>query len=198
MGRKRARNLHSQGSHERAFETKVYHPTDHPHPGWANDSKDDLFNDRMYEDDEFLRRWPTSAGPRTDVDCQASHCTYKNLWYNGCVLISALLLVWLSVRGQGRGLWMMCLVLRRGRWYALVDGPIPGGTFPITKRTRVNSLHVISPTTWLKSVQWAVVPGDTVVLDFIHLTHPTAIGTQISCMRHSSLTTKQLHRALSE
>jgi len=91
-------------------------------------------------------RWPTAAGPRSDVDCQTSHCTYKNLWYNG------------------------------GRWYAVVDGPVPGGTFPITKRTKVNSLHVLSPSSWLKTVKWRVVPGDTVVLDFIHLSHPTAIG----------------------
>mmetsp|Transcript_33697 Transcript_33697/g.95336 ORF Transcript_33697/g.95336 Transcript_33697/m.95336 type:complete len:574 (+) Transcript_33697:210-1931(+) len=91
-------------------------------------------------------RWPTAEGPRSDVDCNKLYCSYQNLWYHN------------------------------GKWYVLVDGPIPGGSFALTKHVIIDSLHVISPKAWLSTVDWVVVPGESVVLDFPFLGHPTAIG----------------------
>jgi len=87
-----------------------------------------------------------AGSPRSDVDCRGHYCTYKNLWYNS------------------------------GNWYVLVDGPIAGGVFKMSKHIHVSSIHVRSTRGWLRGVRWAVVPGETLILDFPYIGHPTAIG----------------------
>jgi hypothetical protein len=63
-----------------------------------------------------------------------------------------------------------------GRWYALVDGErfIPSWRF--SRNQEVVPFHVLNATDFLDSVKWRVVPGDTILFDFIFFIHPTAIG----------------------
>lgn len=84
--------------------------------------------------------------PRTEVTCSNDHCMYNNLFYN------------------------------RGRWYALVDGPDHVPTWRFSRNQEIVTLHVADVWGFLDSVKWNVIPGDTILFDFIYFTHPTAIG----------------------
>lgn len=84
--------------------------------------------------------------PRTEVACSDSHCMYTNLFYN------------------------------RGRWYALVDGPNPVPTWRFSRNQEIVTIHVADVWDFVDSVKWNVIPGDTLLFDFIYFTHPTAIG----------------------
>lgn len=84
--------------------------------------------------------------PRTEVIPSTHHVTYRNLWYNN------------------------------GRWYALVDSDRTVPSWKWSKNHEVTTLHVQDARSWLRSTRWRVVPGDTLLFDFIFFTHATAIG----------------------
>ncbi len=84
--------------------------------------------------------------PRTEVSCQASHCVYTNMYYNN------------------------------GRWYALVDGELFIPSWRFSRNQEVVPFHVIDAKEFVDAVKWRLVPGDTILFDFIFFIHPTAIG----------------------
>lgn len=84
--------------------------------------------------------------PRTEVVCQTSHCVYTNMYYNN------------------------------GRWYALVDGDLYIPSWRFSRNQEVVPLHVHNATDFVNAVNWRLVPGDTILFDFIFFIHPTAIG----------------------
>ncbi|KAG2434032.1 hypothetical protein HXX76_007760 [Chlamydomonas incerta] len=84
--------------------------------------------------------------PRTEVTCQTSHCVYTNMYYNN------------------------------GRWYALVDGELYIPSWRFSRNQEVVPFHVLDAREFLDAVKYAVVPGDTILFDFIFFIHPTAIG----------------------
>ncbi|PNW72188.1 hypothetical protein CHLRE_16g678600v5 [Chlamydomonas reinhardtii] len=84
--------------------------------------------------------------PRTEVTCQTSHCVYTNMYYNN------------------------------GRWYALVDGELYIPSWRFSRNQEVVPFHVLDAKEFIDSVKYQVVPGDTILFDFIFFIHPTAIG----------------------
>ncbi|KAK9828787.1 hypothetical protein WJX72_002076 [[Myrmecia] bisecta] len=84
--------------------------------------------------------------PRTEVVCTATHCIYENLWYNN------------------------------GRFYLLVDGPDTVTAWKMTRNQDLNVIHVNDAATFVKSVDFRTIPGDTLIFDFVYFLHPTAIG----------------------
>lgn len=84
--------------------------------------------------------------PRTEVTCEKSHCMYTNLYYNN------------------------------GRWYALVDGELYIPSWKFSRNQEIVTLHVQNATDFMKPISYRVVPGDTILFDFIFFIHPTAIG----------------------
>ncbi|GLI68019.1 hypothetical protein VaNZ11_012320 [Volvox africanus] len=84
--------------------------------------------------------------PRTEVTCQSTHCVYTNMYYNS------------------------------GRWYALVDGELFIPSWRFSRNQEVVPFHVLNATEFIDSVKWRLVPGDTILFDFIFFIHPTAIG----------------------
>uniref|UniRef100_A0A7S3QL56 Glycosyltransferase 61 catalytic domain-containing protein n=1 Tax=Dunaliella tertiolecta TaxID=3047 RepID=A0A7S3QL56_DUNTE len=90
--------------------------------------------------------WNASASRSTQMQCDNSHCMYTNLYYNN------------------------------GRWYALLDSPEQTSGWRFSRNQQVLTLHVNDVRTFTDSVKYRVVPGDTILFDFIFFTHPTAIG----------------------
>jgi protein O-GlcNAc transferase len=45
-----------------------------------------------------------------------------------------------------------------------------------SKNHEITTLHVHDAKQWLQHTSWKVVPGDTLLFDFIFFVHPTAIG----------------------
>jgi protein O-GlcNAc transferase len=45
-----------------------------------------------------------------------------------------------------------------------------------SKNHEVTTLHVADARAWLRHTSWRVVPGDTLLVDYIFFVHPTAIG----------------------
>lgn len=86
------------------------------------------------------------GSPRTEVTCEKSHCMYTNLYYNN------------------------------GRWYALVDGETYIPSWKFSRNQEIVTLHVHNASDFLKPVSYRVIPGDTILFDFIFFIHPTAIG----------------------
>ncbi|GAX80047.1 hypothetical protein CEUSTIGMA_g7486.t1 [Chlamydomonas eustigma] len=93
-------------------------------------------------------KWNFRNGtPRSEVSCpDSSHCLYHNLYYN------------------------------RGRWYALVDGPDFISNWRFSRNQEISTIHVEDAWDFVDSVKWSVIPGDTIIFDFIYFVHPTAIG----------------------
>lgn len=87
-----------------------------------------------------------NGSPRTEVTCDNSHCMYTNLYYN------------------------------KGRWYALVDGPNHVPTWRFSRNQEIVTFHVDDAWDFVDSIQWSIIPGDTILFDFIYFIHPTAIG----------------------
>jgi protein O-GlcNAc transferase len=93
------------------------------------------------------RPWRMFRGnPRTEVVPGPHAVSYRNLWYNA------------------------------GRWYALVDGERAVPSWRFSKNHEVAALHVTDARRWLNTSRWRVVPGDTLLFDYIFFVHPTAIG----------------------
>jgi len=91
--------------------------------------------------------WEFLGGtPRTEVKCDPNHCMYQNLYYNN------------------------------GRWYALVDGSTYVPVWRFSRNQEVSTIHVKDVRAFTNSVKWRVIPGDTILFDFIFFIHPTAIG----------------------
>lgn len=86
------------------------------------------------------------GNPRTEVVPFTHHVTYRNLWYNN------------------------------GRWYALVDSNRTVPSWKFSRNHEITTLHVKDARKWLNNTRWRVVPGDTLLFDFIFFVHPTAIG----------------------
>eukprot|EP00878_Enallax_costatus_P029496 GHUV01031987.1.p1 GENE.GHUV01031987.1~~GHUV01031987.1.p1 ORF type:complete len:403 (+),score=78.28 GHUV01031987.1:1173-2381(+) len=86
------------------------------------------------------------GNPRTEVVPSTHHVTYHNLWYNN------------------------------GRWYALVDSGRQVASWKFSKNQEITTLHIHDAQKWIKTAKWRVVPGDTLLFDFIFFVHPTAIG----------------------
>lgn len=86
------------------------------------------------------------SNPRTEVVPLTHHVTYHNLWYNN------------------------------GRWYALVDSNRQVPSWKFSKNQEITTLHISDAKKWISTVKWRVVPGDTLLFDFIFFVHPTAIG----------------------
>eukprot|EP00798_Chlamydomonas_sp_ICE-L_P009430 gene9430-4060_t len=84
--------------------------------------------------------------PRTEVKCSEAHCIFDNLYYNN------------------------------GKWYAIVDGDNHVGTWRLSRNQEIITVHVISSQAFVDSIEWNLIPGDTIMFDFIFFTHPTAIG----------------------
>jgi hypothetical protein len=84
--------------------------------------------------------------PRSEAEPHKHHFLYRNLWYNN------------------------------GRWYALVDGDSHVPSWKFSRNQEIVTLHVDNATTFLNSVKWRLVRGDTLLFDFIYFIHPTAIG----------------------
>ncbi|KAL0050159.1 hypothetical protein WJX82_005404 [Trebouxia sp. C0006] len=84
--------------------------------------------------------------PRTEVECAATHCIYRNLWYNN------------------------------GRFYLLVDGPAAVAPWKMTRNQDLNVVHVDDANQWAAPLDAKVVSGDTLIFDFVYFLHPTAIG----------------------
>jgi hypothetical protein len=84
--------------------------------------------------------------PRSEAEPHKHHFLYRNLWYNN------------------------------GRWYALVVGASHVPSWKFSRNQEIVTLHVDNATTFLNSVKWRLVRGDTLLFDFIYFIHPTAIG----------------------
>jgi hypothetical protein len=84
--------------------------------------------------------------PRSEAEPHKHYFLYRNLWYNN------------------------------GRWYALVDGDAHVPSWKFSRNQEIVTLHVDDAATFLDSVKWRLVRGDTLLFDFIYFIHPTAIG----------------------
>lgn len=87
-----------------------------------------------------------NGSPRTAVDCKQYYCIYENLWFNN------------------------------GRFYLLVDGPNTVDPWEMTRNQHLQVLHVDSVPEFVRSTRHHVIPGDTLIFDFVFFLHPTAIG----------------------
>lgn len=84
--------------------------------------------------------------PATSVEPHQTHTIMNNLWYNN------------------------------GKWYAIVEGDNHVSNIKMSRNQEIICLHVKNATEWLANTEHRVVPGDTLIFDFIFYLHPTAIG----------------------
>ncbi|PRW56929.1 glycosyltransferase family 61 [Chlorella sorokiniana] len=87
-----------------------------------------------------------NGSPRSAADCNDNYCLYENLWFNN------------------------------GRFYLLVDGEEGIEPWKLTRNQELNIMHVNDARQFVASTPHRVVPGDTLVFDFVFFLHPTAIG----------------------
>jgi hypothetical protein len=171
LSRRAASNMHELASiqHEERIGNKTYKPSFGIFPlgcKWREVATDNSSTityqywnakSRRWEDDMPLActvkglaapaKWDFHKGtPRSEVEPKQSHVMYRNVWYNN------------------------------GRWYALVDGPEHVPSWRFSRNQEIVTLHVKNATEFARSVKWRVVPGDTLMFDFIYFIHPTAIG----------------------
>ncbi|KAJ9523194.1 hypothetical protein QJQ45_023985 [Haematococcus lacustris] len=127
---------------------------------WAEDRPAACTPTGMSPDDVATAGWQFHQGtPRSEVGCDSSHCMYHNLYYN-----------------NGGFLPMVGLPHAPGRWFALVDGPMAIPTWRFSRNQEVVALHVQDVAAFMQGVEWRVIPGDTILFDFVFFIHPTAIG----------------------
>ncbi|KAK9836079.1 hypothetical protein WJX84_007267 [Apatococcus fuscideae] len=101
--------------------------------------------------------------PRTEVNCTPSHCIYDKLWYNN------------------------------GRYYLLVDGAKPVVGWKLTRNQDLHVVHVDDAQAFVDSINHRVLPGDTLIADYIYFLHPTAIGHWSEMMHPLYSILKQEH-----
>eukprot|EP01025_Chloroclados_australasicus_P033323 TRINITY_DN3394_c0_g2_i1.p1 TRINITY_DN3394_c0_g2~~TRINITY_DN3394_c0_g2_i1.p1 ORF type:complete len:602 (-),score=77.39 TRINITY_DN3394_c0_g2_i1:347-2152(-) len=84
--------------------------------------------------------------PRSEVNCTDTYCLYTNLWY------------------------------LNGRWFTLVDGDRPVPSWKMSRNQEIAPIHVHDAVQWPATINFRIVPGDTLWIDYIFYSHPTAIG----------------------
>eukprot|EP00803_Ostreobium_quekettii_P001827 evm.model.scf_234.9 EVM.evm.TU.scf_234.9 scf_234:88282-93161(-) len=84
--------------------------------------------------------------PHSQLSCTNEYCSCRNLWYNN------------------------------GQWYVIVKDSNPVRNFMISRNQEIRAVHFSEPSKFVNAVRWRVVPGATLLYDYVYFLHPNAIG----------------------